>query len=113
MITPAAIRYVASKGAVQLFCRVKPGVSANRQGVAAVTSDAIEVCVAAQARDGDANKAVRDVIAAALRVPKSDVEITKGSKGREKQIAINVGTARAGDDEVERVKALLLGSVSR
>ncbi|KAF1937504.1 YggU-like protein, partial [Clathrospora elynae] len=75
-------------GAIHLLCHVKPGVNANREGIAAVTDDNIEVCVAAQARDGEANKAVREVIADALRVPKSDVEVVKGLKSREKTVAV-------------------------
>ena len=65
----SAIRFIAAKGSkahagsIQLLCHVKPGVSANREGVSAVTDEAIEVCVAAQARDGEANKAVREVVA--------------------------------------------------
>jgi hypothetical protein len=66
MIAPA-IRFVSAKkshsAVIQLFCHVKPGVSAHREGVSAVTNDAIELCVAAQPRDGEANKAVREVIA--------------------------------------------------
>lgn len=67
MLTPA-IRFIATKGkahsaSVQLLCHVKPGVNANREGITAVSDDAIEVCVAAQAREGEANKAVREVIA--------------------------------------------------
>lgn len=74
MITPA-IRFVAAKssrgqsGTIQLLCHVKPGVSANREGIAAVSNEAIEVCVAAQAREGEANKAVREVIAKVLPQP--------------------------------------------
>lgn len=67
MLTPA-IRFVATKGKAQggtirLLCHVKPGVSASRAGIAAVSDEAVEVCVAAQAREGEANKAVREVIA--------------------------------------------------
>ena len=57
------IRYVAKtkksqSATIQLICHVKPGASQAREGVAAVTSDAIELCVSAQAKDGEANKAV-------------------------------------------------------
>ena len=68
MFSPA-IRFIANKGSkkpsgsIQLLCRVKPGVSANREGIVAVSNEAIEVCVAARAKDGEANKAVREVIA--------------------------------------------------
>ena len=65
----SAIRYIAGKGSkggrghFQLLCHVKPGVDARRAGIVAVTDEHIEVCVAAQARDGEANKAVTGVIA--------------------------------------------------
>ncbi|CAO2654417.1 Nn.00g111500.m01.CDS01 [Neocucurbitaria sp. VM-36] len=116
-----AIRFITAKGtkgqnstALQLTCHVKPGVSPNREGVASVSDESIEICVAAQARDGEANKAVRDVIANALRVPKSDVAVTKGMKSREKTIAVNLTeTKRTMDEEVERIKSILLESVSR
>lgn len=68
MLIPA-IRIIASKSqkakgcAIELSCHVKPGVNARREGIAAVTEDQIEVCVAAQAKEGEANKAVREVIA--------------------------------------------------
>lgn len=68
MLAPA-IRFIAAKGSkaqggsIQLLCHVKPGVNAKREGIGAMTDDYIEVCVAAQAREGEANKAVREVIA--------------------------------------------------
>lgn len=64
-----AIRFITAKGhkvksgSIQLLCLVKPGVNAKRQGIEAVTDDGIELCVAAQAREGEANKAVRELIA--------------------------------------------------
>lgn len=119
MSTPA-IRFVAARGpkgqtlaTIQLLCHVKPGVSANREGIGSVSDESIQVCVAAQAREGEANKAVREVIADALKVPKSDVDIAKGMKSREKSVAVNL-TNRMGtpEEEVERIRGLLLGSVS-
>lgn len=112
----SAIRFVAGKaakgriatGTIQLSCHVKPGANANREGISAVTDDIIDVCVAAQARDGEANAAVRAVIAKTLKVPKSDVEITKGLKSREKTVAIQLGRDVTPSEEVERVRALLL-----
>jgi uncharacterized protein len=63
----AAIRFIAvakqpAVGTLVLQCRVRPGASKLREGVVAVTDDAIEICVAAQARDGEANKAVVQVL---------------------------------------------------
>ncbi|KAJ4303446.1 hypothetical protein N0V90_002341 [Kalmusia sp. IMI 367209] len=113
MFSPA-IRFIATKGSktptgsIQLLCRVKPGVSANREGITAVSDEAIEVCVAARAKEGEANKAVREVIAEALKVPKSDVEIVKGLKSREKTVVIsNIKGRNMPENDVERVKNTL------
>lgn len=62
-----AIRYAAAArkaatGTLYLQCHVKPGTSKAREGIVAVTEDAVEICVAAQARDGEANQAVIDVL---------------------------------------------------
>jgi uncharacterized protein YggU (UPF0235/DUF167 family) len=68
MLAPA-IRWVATTkskaqtGSIQLLCHIKPGVSAKREGISAVSDETVELCVAAQAREGEANKAVRDLIA--------------------------------------------------
>ena len=116
-----AIRFVTARGAkgqsataLQLVCHVKPNVNPNREGVASVSDESIEVCVAAQARDGEANKAVTNVIADALGVPKSDVEVTKGMKSREKTIAVNFTKTKATlEEEVDRIKNILLESINR
>ena len=67
MLSPA-IRFVAATGrkahgSIQLVCHVKPGVSVQRQGIAAVSEHSIEVCVAARASEGQANRAVTAVVA--------------------------------------------------
>jgi uncharacterized protein YggU (UPF0235/DUF167 family) len=61
-----AIRLVAAstKSAVCLIhlqCQVKAGVSKQREGVVSVSESFIEVCVSAQPKDGEANKAVREL----------------------------------------------------
>ncbi|OBR16123.1 Duf167 domain protein [Colletotrichum higginsianum IMI 349063] len=63
MMASAAVRFVAGTkksplGTLYLQCHVKPGASRVREGVTAVTEGAVEMCVAAQAREGEANKAV-------------------------------------------------------
>ncbi|KAM0268542.1 hypothetical protein ACHAQH_009957 [Verticillium albo-atrum] len=60
---PKALRYVAATkkspfGTLYLHCRVKPGAAKAREGITAITEEAIELCVAAQPREGEANKAV-------------------------------------------------------
>ena len=67
MSAPSAIRFVAGTkksplGTLYLQCHVKPGASKVREGVTAVTDEVIELCVAAQAREGEANKAVVKVL---------------------------------------------------
>lgn len=107
-----AVRFVAATaksgtGTLQLLCHVKPGVSASREGIAAVSDSRIDVCVAAQARDGEANKAVRRVVADALGVAKSDVEVIKGLKSRDKTVAVWTPRQEAPEEQVDKTKALL------
>ena len=110
-----AIRFVASKsakscsGTVQLLCHVKPGVSAQREGIAAVSDERIEICVAAQPKDGEANRAVREVIAGALRVAKSEVEVVKGMKSRDKTVVVQTGLKGTAEEQVNRIRAVLEG----
>lgn len=54
-------------GSLLIHCRVKPGVDARREGIAAVTDDAVEVNVAAPPRDGESNKAVLRVLSEVRR----------------------------------------------
>ena len=113
----SAIRFVAGKqgkgrlasDTIQLLCRVKANVNANREGIAAVTDQLIDTCVAAQAR-GQANTAIKAVIAKMLKVPKSDVDIAKGTKSREKTITVHVGADITPAEEIARVRALLSSS---
>lgn len=60
---PSAVRFLAGTkknplGSLHLQCHVKPGASRAREGVLSVSDSVIELCVAAQAREGEANKAV-------------------------------------------------------
>lgn len=60
------IRHVASSaksalGLIYVQCHVKPGASKQREGIISVSDSVIEVCVSAQPRDGEANKAVREL----------------------------------------------------
>ena len=115
MLGPA-IRFVLAKGhgsaTIQLLCHVKPGASASRAGITSVRDGSIDVCVAAQAREGEANKAVREVIAEALRLAKSDVKVIKGMKSREKTVAISIPEVKSTpDEEVNRIRVKLLESM--
>jgi uncharacterized protein YggU (UPF0235/DUF167 family) len=66
MASSSAIRYIASStksayGHIHLQCHVKPGASKQREGIISVSDHIIELCVSAQPRDGEANKAVKRV----------------------------------------------------
>ncbi|KAJ0159172.1 hypothetical protein CTA2_10189 [Colletotrichum tanaceti] len=70
----AAVRFVAGTkksplGTLFLQCRVKPGASRVREGVTAVTEEAVEMCVVAQAREGEANKAVIKLLSEVNKSP--------------------------------------------
>lgn len=74
MASGGAIRYVAGTkknplGTVYLQCHVKPGASKSREGVTALTDDAVEICVSARAREGEANKAVVKVLSEVCTAP--------------------------------------------
>ncbi|CAG8954161.1 hypothetical protein HYFRA_00005780 [Hymenoscyphus fraxineus] len=75
-------------GKLHLRCHIKPKAHTKRQGILSVTPSVISVCVSAAAREGEANTAVREMFSKIFRCPKSDVEIVRGLKSREKTIAI-------------------------
>ncbi|KAG6127444.1 hypothetical protein E4U24_002565 [Claviceps purpurea] len=95
MAMTAAVRFLSSKqgssglGFIQLQLRVKPGASKTRQGILAVTSNAVELCVAAQPRQGEANFAVLRVLSKALGICQSRLRIVRGSKSRDKIAAFD------------------------
>ncbi|KAK4203603.1 hypothetical protein QBC40DRAFT_274609 [Triangularia verruculosa] len=95
-------------GTLYMHCNVKPGASKNREGIASVGEDAVEICVAAQAREGEANKAVIKVLSEVLDLPKSNLEITQGHKSRNKTVAVIGSWVNSGEEEcLERVKDYL------
>jgi hypothetical protein len=67
MTSSQAIRFVTSSskcfmGSIHLQCHVKPGASKLREGVLSISDEVLDLCVAAPAREGEANKAVRYLI---------------------------------------------------
>ncbi|KAG7104178.1 UPF0235 protein C15orf40 like [Verticillium longisporum] len=90
----SALRYVAaaktsSLGTLYLHCYVKPGAAKAREGVTRLTEEAIEICVAAQPRQGEANKAVLRLLSEILKFPRSDFQIIQGSNSRHKTVALS------------------------
>ena len=89
----SAVQFVAGSkktplGYLQLLLHVKPGASKERVGVVSVTDAAVDLCVSAQARDGEANKAVVSVLSDVLGIPKSRLHLSRGMKSREKTVII-------------------------
>jgi len=65
---------------------VTPRASRNRLEL---TDDVLRVYITAPPADGQANKAVLEIVAKALRVPKSAVAIAKGEASRNKVLLIH------------------------
>lgn len=71
---------------MKLFVTVKP--RARKQGIMKIDRTHYEVSVIVPPEGGKANKAVRDVIAEFLDVPKSRIVLSSGEKSREKTFEI-------------------------
>ena len=69
-----------------LSVRVVPG--AGRSGILGVWNDALRVAVRSPPEDGRANRELCDVLAAALKLRRRDVEITAGETARLKAVRI-------------------------
>ncbi len=72
--------------------RVKAG--ARHEKISGVRGGRLLIYVKAPPKEGKANKSVRSLIAKALNVPKSRVEIVRGEKSRDKTVHI-VSLSRA------------------
>jgi uncharacterized protein len=136
MASLPAIRYVASTtksalGHLYLQCHVKPRASKQREGIISVSDAVIDVCVSAQAREGEANKAVREVFSdvnqiwahlvsisslipvQVLNRPKSDIEVIRGMKSRDKTISIaRVDVKGNEEDYISKVRAQLQTAIN-
>ncbi|APA14367.1 predicted protein [Sclerotinia sclerotiorum 1980 UF-70] len=78
------------KQTIHLRCHVKPNVSASRAGAIKPftdTSPILEICVPEPARDNEANEGVIELLGDVLLCPKTDLEVIRGKKSRDKVIA--------------------------
>jgi uncharacterized protein (TIGR00251 family) len=73
--------------------RAQPG--ARRSGVVGEHGGALKVAVTAPAQDGRANEALVEVLAAALGLKRSQVELLSGAAGRDKRFLVR-GVPKAG-----------------
>ena len=67
--------------------RVQPG--AGKNSIELTETDQVRIHTAASAVRGKANRAIIQIIAKILGVPRSSVEIVGGASSRNKQIRIN------------------------
>jgi len=87
------IECLEEKDAVTFKVRVVP--RASRSGFAGEQDGALRVRIAAAPVEGAANEELVSVVARALRVPRSAVEITGGHHGRTKRIRVTGMTCQA------------------
>ena len=111
----------SAQNTLYMQCNVKPGASKTREGVSSVDDEAVGICVAAQAREGEANKAVIRVLSEVcisqfcpppplpfnhilqvLDFPKSDLHITQGLKSRSKTVAVVGSWVNSSEEECLR-----------
>lgn len=88
------VQYITSSkkpafGSLHIHLHVKPGAHKDREGISSVTDTAINLCVSAQAREGEANKAVIGILSEVLNVPKSNLQLSRGLKSRDKMVVLN------------------------
>ncbi len=89
----------ASKDAVDIDVLVQP--RASRERIGPVHGERIKVAVTAPPVDGEANAAVVDLFARALRCPRSAVQVVSGQSSRRKTVRIR-GVAAAAVEAVIR-----------
>ena len=80
----AAIRATAAGIVVEVWVMPR----ASRDQIGGLHGERLKVAVSAPAVDGAANDAVRAALAKALGVPRSQVEVIHGQKGRQKTLAV-------------------------
>ncbi|HEX4224158.1 MAG TPA: DUF167 domain-containing protein [Pseudonocardiaceae bacterium] len=87
--------------------RVKPGAAKQAVGGSypGPRGAALIVAVTASAIAGKANEALREALAAALKIRRADIDIVVGGHGRDKIIAVEVSPDRL-DMIIERVALL-------
>ena len=80
----------------------------SREGLGPLHGDRLRAAVSAPPVDGEANEAVRALVARALQVSRGQVQITRGATGRNKTVRIS------GEAEVlwQRAAALLHSSAA-
>lgn len=80
-----------AKGGIELSVWVVP--RASRPGVGPLHGERLRIAVSAPPVEGAANEAVRELVAAALGVPRGDVTVLSGAAGRNKVLRVSGDSA--------------------
>jgi uncharacterized protein (TIGR00251 family) len=80
------VRINTTETGVRFTVRVQP--RASRSEIAGAHGEAVRIRVTAAPVDGDANQELVGFLAKRFRVPKSNVHIVKGERGRDKVVEI-------------------------
>jgi uncharacterized protein YggU (UPF0235/DUF167 family) len=112
----SAVRWLKTTGAkqsamCQVFCHVKPGVAPKREGISAVSSECVHINVSNPPLDHGANIGVEKVLAKALSLPRSDVQIIKGLTSPFKTVKISIWSKALPEEKVNFVRTQLENSV--
>jgi uncharacterized protein (TIGR00251 family) len=83
----SGLRIREQDGAITFEVRVAPRASRNR--VVGIQDGALKVALTAPPVDGAANEALKKLLAKALGVAKSDVEILRGDRARIKVLRVH------------------------
>jgi uncharacterized protein (TIGR00251 family) len=97
-VTEVSDLYDDSPEGIILRIHVQPG--AGRSAVVGRHGDALKVRVAAPPVEGRANEAARRLVAEALGVSESDVELISGQSSRTKRVRLNGLDAEEGEKRI-------------
>ena len=81
------LRIGREPGAITFEVRVAPRASRNR--IVGTKEGVLKVALTAPPVDGAANEALRKLLAKALGVPKTAIEIVRGERGRTKLLRVH------------------------
>ena len=100
MADPPSVPWRFSSGGISIALRVTPrGGRDDIDGIETLANgrSVVKVRVRASAEGGEANKAVTELLARALRVPKASVKVLSGATSRLKQVAVDGDPKSLGD----------------
>ena len=90
-----------TRGGVRLSVHAQPG--AKRDEISGLHGDRLRVRVSAPAEDGKANARLVEVVAAAFRLRRAQVEIVSGESSRRKELLLAGTTLQAAQALLEKV----------